>query len=81
MIWRLCKFCYFKWYQKEELREKNKDIVEGYKEHVNILVDKLNEVKEILKEFEKEDCDIISINKILLMNYIVSFKRIKYKEI
>ena len=53
--------------QKEELREKNK-------------VDKLNEVKKILKEFEKEDCAIISINKVLLMDYIVSFKRIKYKK-
>ena len=35
--------------QKEELREKNKVVIEGYKEHVNNLVDKLNEVKGKIK--------------------------------
>ena len=49
---------------KEELREKNKSVVEGYKKHVDILVDKLNEVKEKIKELEKEDCAITSVNKV-----------------
>ena len=50
--------------QKEELREKNKAVIEGYKEHVDNLVDNLNEVKAKVKELEKEDCAITSVNKV-----------------
>ena len=41
------------------MREKNKTFVEGYKEYVDILVDKINEVEAKIKEHEKEDWYIL----------------------